>query len=117
MTFNSSSFQMYIGEIDGLLQVLPDLPEPEASDLKTLIGDKVGDLPRVRAQDRSLTQAQALEVLIALRKTLIWRSFDTVHINSIIAQEILGWPAQKSEKPRKLQKKVFLQTKEVTEFQ
>ena len=113
MTSNVSSFQAHIAEIDGLLQVLPDLPESEANDLKTLIGDKIGSLPQVRAQDRSLPQAKALEGLVALRKTLIWRSFDVVHINSIIAQEIRGWPTQKSEKAQKLQKKAAFKSEEV----
>ena len=111
MTSNDSPFQAYITEIDGLLQVMPELPEPEASDLKTLVGDKIGSLPQVRAQDRSLAQAKALEELVTLRKSLIWRSFDTVHIDSIIAQEIRGWPAWKSEKAQRLQKKVAFKTK------
>lgn len=111
MTSNDSVFQAYIAEIEGLLQVLPELPEPEARDLKTLIGDKIGGLPQIRAQDRSLAQAKAMEGLAALRKTLIWRSFDTVHIDSIIALEIRGWPAQKSEKAHRLQKKVVFKTR------
>ncbi|KAL8823940.1 MAG: hypothetical protein Q9191_005424 [Dirinaria sp. TL-2023a] len=111
MTSNDSSFQAYIAETEALLQILPELPEPEARDLKTLIGDKIGSLPQIRAQDRSLAQAKAMEGLVALRKTLIWRNFDTVHIDSIIAQEIRGWPAHKSEKTHRLQKKVAFHSK------
>ncbi|KAL8824117.1 MAG: hypothetical protein Q9191_005284 [Dirinaria sp. TL-2023a] len=98
MASNDLPFQTHIAEIDGLLQILPDLSEFEAEKLRTLIDDKVGNLPQVRVQDRSITQVKALERLVALRKTLVWRSFDDVHINSIIAQEIMGSPAQEPQK-------------------